>query len=578
MAFQWQLDAVGRPRKGFLIFFLMFLLAASPAFAQDAPSEKDRLASAQKAFDSRRWEEAAAIAQGPISQSPYLDFLSGLALARLQRWDEAKLALETGARKAPKDSRFPAELAGIAYKQKDFRNAKRFLHAALRLSPQDSYSREFLATIYFLEGNLDAALKYWNPDNKPRLRSVAFSPELKLKESLRDRAVAFNAPQVLSSDALLLTQARLDNLGIFSSRRVELTATGSENYGLTLHLAERNGWGDSKLEGLLSLLSGLPYSTAYPEFRNLGRRAINFSSLARWDSEKRRASFDFSLPVYGDPGLRLHFYADARNENWNLTRTLSVPGTSLSDLNLRRVAAGAEFHSVVNGNWSWSAGTEVANRNFRNLPGATAPAERVFFTGGTSLASWLRAERTLVRVPERRFSLESSAEAKAGRAFANGLGPFGTLRGSLRARWLPQASGDDYEMQARIRAGATAGKTTLDELSQLGLDRDNDLWLRGHAGTLNGRKGAAPLGRRYFLFNWELDKNVYQNGLLTLKLGPFLDNGAVADSSGLFGSQRWLWDAGAQCKLRVLGNVTVTLIYGRDLVGERNVFYGTTLH
>jgi hypothetical protein len=117
----------------------------------------------------------------------------------------------------------------------------------------------------------------------------------------------------------------------------------------------------------------------------------------------------------------------------------------------------------------------------------------------------------------------------------------------------------------------------LDELFQLGLERDNELWLRGQPGTINGRKGAAPLGRRYFLANWEMDKNIYRGAFFNVKLGPFLDNGAIADSSGLFGSQRWLWDAGAQCKVRILGSVTVALSYGRDLRGGPNVFYGTVL-
>ena len=103
------------------------------------------------------------------------------------------------------------------------------------------------------------------------------------------------------------------------------------------------------------------------------------------------------------------------------------------------------------------------------------------------------------------------------------------------------------------------------------------MWLRGQAGTIGGRKGAAPLGRSYVLVNWEIDKNVYSNGLITVKLGPFLDTGSIADSSGLFGSRQWQWDTGAQCKVRVLGNITVVLIYGRDLRGGRNVFYGTTL-
>jgi len=45
----------------------------------------------------------------------------------------------------------------------------------------------------------------------------------------------------------------------------------------------------------------------------------------------------------------------------------------------------------------------------------------------------------------------------------------------------------------------------------------------------------------------------------------------------LFGAQRWQWDTGAQCKVRLLGSITVVLIYGRDVRGGRNLFYGTAL-
>src|SRR5258708_37481343 len=349
MAAEPQLDAAGSPRKGFVILFLFAVLALGlPSFAQDPATDQARLPAAQSAFDAGHWQEAAKLAEGAADQSPELDFLAGLALARLEKWAEAKLSFGAGFRKTPADPRFLVELAGIAYKQKDFRAAKSQLHAVLRLNPQDSYSSEFLATIYFLQGNLEAALRHWNPEDKPRLRSVAFAQSLKLKESLRDRTVAFNAPQVLLADALLTTQARLDNLGIFSSRRMELSPADSGNYDATLHLAEKNGWGDSKVEGIVSLLSGLPYATIYPEFYNLGRAAVNATSLARWDSEKRRVSLSFSLPLYGLPGLGLRLYADARNETWNLGQTFFGAGTPLKDLNMRRAAMGAEVHAVVN--------------------------------------------------------------------------------------------------------------------------------------------------------------------------------------------------------------------------------------
>src|SRR5207244_9383452 len=87
--------------------------------------------------------------------------------------------------------------------------------------------------------------------------------------------------------------------------------------------------------------------------------------------------------------------------------------------------------------------------------------------------------------------------------------------------WFPQMRGDDYKLQEQIRAGKTFGQVPFDELFMLGLERDNDLWLRAHIGTRDGRKGSAPLGRNYFLSNWEIDKNVYDNGIFSVKLSPF---------------------------------------------------------
>ena len=76
-------------------------------------------------------------------------------------------------------------------------------------------------------------------------------------------------------------------------------------------------------------------------------------------------------------------------------------------------------------------------------------------------------------------------------------------------------------MQGKIRAGKTFGEIPFDELFILGVERDNDLWLRAHIGTRDGRKGSAPMGRDYFLSNWELDKNVYSNGANEPQAGPF---------------------------------------------------------
>ena len=126
-----------------------------------------------------------------------------------------------------------------------------------------------------------------------------------------------------------------------------------------------------------------------------------------------------------------------------------------------------------------------------------------------------------------------------------------------------------------IRAGKTFGQIPFDELYMLGMERDNHLWLHGHIGTRHGQKGSAPLGRDYFLSNWETSKNIYSNGLLTIQVGPVLDMGKITDPSSTLGSHKWLLDVGAQARLRVLG-VGVVFSYGKDLRSGNNAFFSTS--
>ena len=573
-----KLDAARRSTASRLVLiFCVTLALATCSLAQQSTRDGDRLKAAQAALDSQHWQEAATLSAGPSDQSAEFDLIQGLALAHLQNWDEARQALERGGNKLPKDPRFPVELAGVAYKQKDYALAKKNLRRAIELNSSDTYPKEFLGTLYFLDGNIEAALKYWNPIGKPQLARVSLTPGPQLVPALVNRIVQFNAPQVLTTDALLGTNTRLDNLEIFSRPRLELAPTSTGNYEATIHAAERTGWIESPIENAVSLLSGLPYATVYPEFYNLGHRAINFTSLVRWDSEKRRVYASLTSPIADNPALRLRIFVDARNENWNLSKTYFGEAL-LTDLNVRRATGGIELKEVENGFWSWSAGLAFTNRSFRNLPNNPGVNSEPFFANGNSLSVWLGAERSVVRVPEHRFNIDVNGEVRPGRNFAEGMGAFTTLRGSLTAHWLPQAKGDDYEMRAEIRGGAIIGKQTLDDLFQLGIERDNDLWLHGHSGTIDGRKGAAPLGRRYFLSNWEMDKNIYEGAFFVVKAGPFVDTGATADSSQLFGAQKWLWDTGVQCKIRILGTLTVLLSYGRDLRGGKNTFYSSSLH
>ncbi len=559
-----------------MIAFLLFLCFSASPENPMLQVEADHIALAKRLYAEERWDEIVQFGPDAPDDSAELDFYRGLALARLHRWAEAKAAFEAGRKKQPGDKRFLIELAGVAYQSKDFSEAKAYLKQALRLYPADAYANNFLATVYLLQGNLEAALQYWNRIGRPQITDVKLDPEPRVRSALLDRAFSFSPLSVLHLDDFRTTQARIENLKIFPRYRFELLPEEEESFSVIFRSTERNGWGDSKLDALLSLLRGLPYQSIYPEFYNLNHSAFNIISLLRWDAQKRRLYASFSGPLRHDPGWRFQFYFDGRNENWDISQTFQASTSPISQLKLLKSELGAEIRSVVSSRWSWRSGVSFAHREFRNVSGVS-PQASPLFTDGFSLKYDAGLGYQLLRNPERRMTVDALASAGLGRLFARPLGSFARMEGSLVFRWLPLPRGDDYEMNSRLRAGRIIGQVPFDELYALALERDNDLWLRGHIGTRDGKKGSAPMGRQYVLWNWESDKIVHQNAFLIVKLGPFLDVGRITDPSKNFVTNGWLWDPGVQCKLRVLGSLSIAFSYGKDLRSGRNAFYTTVL-
>lgn len=505
-------------------------------------------------------------------RSAELEYYHGLALAHLERWDDARKAFLVGRRALPHDKRFPTELAGVAFKQKQYSRAAAYLRAALRLDPKDAYLNDFLGTVYFLQGNLEAALKYWNRVDKPRIEEVQTGPELHVNPVLLDHAFAFSPASILRREEFLATEARLDQLEIFPAYRLDLLAR-DENFAAQFQPQERNGFGNGKVQALLSLFRGLPYQEVNPEYFNIAGSATNFISMVRWDAQKRRVSASLSGPFRRDPKWRYRLGVDLRDENWEIRKSFTGPAPPLAAFNLRRQELRAEITRLIGGRLSWSAGAELSHRDHRDVFAGRA-LNTDLLAQGYELAEELKLNYDLLRLPERRFTLGSQVSSEAAHLWSIPKRSFARLQAALDSHWLPLSRGDDYDTHWQLRTGDTFGHAPFDELFMLGLERDNDLWLRAHLGTRDGRKGSAPLGYRYFLSNWQTDKNVYRNGIVTFKLGPFLDTGNIGSASSALASGKWLWDTGAQAKVSVLG-IGVTVIYGKDLRSGNNAVYTT---
>jgi tetratricopeptide (TPR) repeat protein len=552
----------------------MLLAEASVAVvaraAQAAPQQGES-ARIRELCVQLRWVDVVTEAKAIPHRDPETNFCYGSALAQLNRWDEARAVFLEGRRDAPQDARFPIELAGVAYKQKNYPEAATWLRRGLHLSPNDTYANDFLATIYFLQGNLDAAVKIWNRIGKPRIADIRLQPGLRVDPELLDRAFTFAPADELQLPDLRTTETRLAGLGIFSSPTIRLEAKDNGTFDATFPTREIDGWGGGTWETLLSTFRGVGYETIYPQYSNISGDAINISTLVRWDSQKRRFLGSLSGPIKLNPKFHYDVSLDLGDENWVLRRTSQSTAPAEGGLRLGREALRANISSFESEGITWSVGVEVSHRDFGNvLLGSQLPAGVLL--NGYQLKQTAKLTLGLWRSPERRFQSTAGVSSEAGAIWSAPSRTFEKLQASLVADWKPQSRGEDYAVRGQLRAGKTFGSVPFDELFMLGLERDNDLWMRGHIGTFDGQKGSAPLGRNYVLFNGEVDKNIYDSGLFVVKLSPFLDSGKITDPLAGLGSREWLWDTGMQLKVRVLG-VGFTFSYGKDLRTGNNAFY-----
>ena len=433
------------------------------------------------------------------------------------------------------------ELASVAFRSEKLEESKEHLRSILRSAPSDTYTNEFLATVYFLEDNTESALKYWNRAGKPLIEDIRVDPPLRTHPVLFDRAFAFSRGSLLSLDDFRTTQARLEATGVFSHYQMQLSPSEDGRFNLTLRAAERNR------APFLSWVRGLPYETLYPEFFNIGGNTLNVRSILRWDSNKRRAYASIEGPLARNPKWRFRLDLDARRENW------ANPAGSFE---MRKVEAAAQIHSIPNGRWNWTSGAAVTQRTVTGPP-----------LQGVALKYFGSITRTLLRNPDEGFSLDSSLMFDAGKLFLDRPARFMKIEHTSSARWLPFGERQGYEMNARLRTGQIIGAAPFDENFVVGLERDSDLWLRGHSATLNGLKDSTMATRSFVLTNLDLQKALHRNGFFRLSAGPFLDTARHHSN--------WFFDTGLQLRLTALGSVTVNLSYGKSLSDGRAALFAT---
>src|SRR5215471_2078314 len=235
------------------------VLALAQTFSAVSPGDLKKKVEHLSAQE--RWEDITRELESAPTRDADLEYYYGIALAQLGREHEARTVFLAGFRRWPHDKRFPIELGGLAFRQQNYAKAAAWLRDGLRVEPADPYANEFLGTVYFLQDNLEAALKYWNRVGKPEIERINPEHPLQILPSVLDRALEFAPSTTLLLAQLRSSEVRIEGLEIFPAGRFQLSASEDGKFDVILNFQERNGWGVNKWEALLSTLSGAAYQT-----------------------------------------------------------------------------------------------------------------------------------------------------------------------------------------------------------------------------------------------------------------------------------------------------------------------------
>ncbi len=463
-------------------------------------------------------------------------FEQGMRLARAGQWSEARDMFLKGRALAPKDKRFPLELAGVAFRTGDRAHAIKEFQHALALDPHDAYANEALGSLYLLDGNLDAAIVCLNRVDKPVIHDVVVQPELR-------RAVEASPGEVLTEDASLQTSANLQRLG-YSSWRMWLTPRESGSFDLVVETADSAIAGRSVPGWALEIASGLPYQTLNLDFHPGYGWIETIGTTARWDPNKRLGDVRFSGVIAGNPRFRYSFDLNGRDEAWRVN--------GLAPFQFTGAATRAEIETGLTGRLTWTNGVVISNLDYRNTPAAS------IFANGLEVKGISKISYQAIRLPSKRLFVTLEGEAQPGSLVNN----FSNFQAGARAHWT---YGETYPLSVHgaVHLGTSVGQLPFNELFALGMSRDSDLWIRGHTAEYNGLKGNGPMGDRFALTKADFLQTVFRNDFLRWEAGPFLDTGKV---SGRFGSHGWMVDTGVETHVQIMRALTFVAIYGRDTI------------
>jgi tetratricopeptide (TPR) repeat protein len=545
------------------LIWLCVLGIGTDAFAQ--------IEEARQAIDRGEYVAAVNILSAELATGPTADayLYLGIAYANMKEFDKAEEVFKEGGERYSSDPRFNNELAGVYLSNDDVDEARASLNRALQVDPGNNYASDLLATLDMSEGNVQAALRFWNKSNRPVIDDILHNYYLNFGSWVVRESVAFRPAGVLRYGAWKTTESRLFETDNYTNVGLEVEPTiVPDRYNAVVRTTQKT---NTVTDVLFSLFKGAPFKTSYFDLWNVGNSGVNFNSMYRWHPDRRRieGSFKMPLPVAGI--LFTEIRETWRYERWNLSPVIRRESLPCAQFRYKSTGMQIKFKHIPHYRIEIGGGFEYVNRAANgDLP--------ELFTDSSNTGKVLF--ETNLRLSDGRYQNRLRFEGFAARKSI--LGDFNYTGGTVTLNNRVALTRDTRTfLDITVKGGTSRGALPVEDYFVLGMDANPQNLLRGHSITDHGQNGRGPMGTDFVLANIDVERrivtlpifNTFNLPYLTFKWEAFLDGAKTFDRARIFQQSKLLVDAGAGLRIEAPAT-SFTMGYGRSLRDGKGIFFG----
>jgi tetratricopeptide (TPR) repeat protein len=526
---------------------------------------------ARQAMDRGEYVAAINILTAEVANRPTADayLYLGMAYANTKEYDKAEKVFKEGDARYSSDPRFNNELAGVYLANDDVDQARSSLNRALQIDPGNNYASDLLATLNMSEGNVQAALRFWNKSNRPVIDDILHNYYLSFGSWVVRKSVAFRPAGVLRYQAWKTTEARLFETDNYTNVGLEVEPTiVPDRYNAVVRTSAKT---NTLTDVLFSLIKGAPLKTSYLDLWNLGNSGVNFNAMYRWHPDRRRieGSFKMPLPIAGI--LFTEVRETWRYEHWNLSPVIRAESLGRAQFRYKSNGLQIKFKHIPHYRVEIGGGFEYVNR-------AASGDLPELFTDSRNTGKILF--ETNLRLADGRYQNRLRFEGFVARKAI--LGDFNYSGGTVALNNRLALTQDSRTfLDITVKGGTSRGKLPVEDYFVLGMDTNPQNLLRGHSISDHGQNGRGPMGTDFVLANIDLERrivtlpifNTLNLPYLTFKWEAFLDGAKTFDRARIFQQSKLLVDAGGGLRIEAPAT-SFTVGYGRSLRDGKGIFFG----